>query len=187
MLLQLDVANAADLVESLYSYCAPLLLTGKNQFTDSCTGRRVDARRTVGFTQLPPVLVCHLKRFGFSVRLCQRMKLNTWFDFDLWLRVCDADYALSDIILHSGIVEISHYVSAVRLADGWLLFDDAQVSQIDPATLYEHSTSGGDNDNDNDNDSDGFSAYLLFFAQADGSESPPSTLPPDLRVMFDCE
>jgi hypothetical protein len=74
---------------------------------------------------------------------------------------------------------------------GWLLFDDAQVSQIDPATLYEHSTSGGDSDSDGDSDGDGdgdgFSVYLLFFARTDGGELQPLVLLPDLRAAIDCE
>jgi ubiquitin C-terminal hydrolase len=63
------------------------------------------------------VLVCHRKCFEFSIRLCQRTKLNTRFDFDLWLCVCDADYALFGVIFHSGVAEGSHYVSAVRRVD----------------------------------------------------------------------
>jgi hypothetical protein len=56
------------------------MLTGENQFSDSRPGRKVDARGTMPFSDLPPVLVCHVKRFDFSVRTYQRTKLDKRFD-----------------------------------------------------------------------------------------------------------
>jgi hypothetical protein len=75
--IDLDVANSADIFESLRRHFAASMLTGENQFSDSRPGRKVDARDTMPFSDLPPVLVCHLKRFDFSVRT----KLDKRFDF----------------------------------------------------------------------------------------------------------
>jgi hypothetical protein len=75
--IDLYVANSADIFESLPCHFAASMLTGENQFFHSRPGRKVDARGTMPFSDLSSLLVCHLKRFDFSVRT----KLDKRFDF----------------------------------------------------------------------------------------------------------
>ena len=72
--IQLDVRGCKDVLESLKKYTAKEVLDGENQYDAEALGKQ-DAEKGVIFTQAPPVLTMHLKRFDFDY---QRMVRAKW-------------------------------------------------------------------------------------------------------------
>lgn len=70
--IQLDVKGCANVIESFRRYTAKEMLDGENQYDAEKLGKQ-DAEKGVIFTELPPVLTIHLKRFDFDF---QRMVTN---------------------------------------------------------------------------------------------------------------
>ena len=76
--IQLDVKGCRDVYSSFQKYCEQELLAGENQYdagTDAegqARGKQ-DAEKGVVFTELPPVLTIHLKRFEFDMHQMVRL------------------------------------------------------------------------------------------------------------------
>jgi hypothetical protein len=171
----LDVAACDSLMESIQRHCSPIFLTGDNQYHDSLTGQRLDAKRTVQFTEAPQFLVLHLKRFEFELRTFQRYKIDKHFDLKLELNFAGVQFHLTGMVLHRGSVDYGHYVSTIRDGDKWILMDDSSVAELSDSEAYARAVGGTVGD---------WSAYILFFSRSIATPQDPE-LPPDLREEID--
>jgi ubiquitin C-terminal hydrolase len=65
--IQLDVKDCSSLQDSFQSYITKELLSGDNQYDAGENRGKQDAEKGVIFTEVPPVLTIHLKRFHFDL------------------------------------------------------------------------------------------------------------------------
>ena len=92
--LELTVTGNASVQAALGQFHAAELLSGSNQWhCDEC-GRRRDAVKSLTVSCAPPVLLLHLKRFGFDLATMRRAKVMDAFAFP-------AELSLGDIVASS--------------------------------------------------------------------------------------
>ncbi|KAA0171867.1 hypothetical protein FNF28_00502 [Cafeteria roenbergensis] len=86
--LSVDVKDSSDLASCLRSFVADDLLTGDNAFRADDYDSKIDVRKRCVLSELPDVLVVHLKRFDLDFTTFERVKLNNTVSFpdelDLW-------------------------------------------------------------------------------------------------------
>ncbi|KAA0178362.1 hypothetical protein FNF27_00212 [Cafeteria roenbergensis] len=86
--LSVDVKDSTDLASCLRSFVADDLLTGDNAFRADDYDSKIDVRKRCVLSELPDVLVVHLKRFDLDFTTFERVKLNNTVSFpdelDLW-------------------------------------------------------------------------------------------------------
>lgn len=126
--------------------------------------------------RLPNVLALHLKRFKYQEEAQRFIKLTYRVVFPLELRLFntletspdpDRLYSLWAIVVHIGVgPDSGHYVTIIKSAERWLLFDDENVSEVDEADLpkYFGDTPGVG------------SGYVLFYESVPDSDVPPAPL-----------
>mmetsp|Transcript_25746 Transcript_25746/g.43375 ORF Transcript_25746/g.43375 Transcript_25746/m.43375 type:complete len:1590 (+) Transcript_25746:156-4925(+) len=90
--IQLDVKGCRDVYESFKKYSEKETLSGENQYDagedeDGNARGKQDAEKGVVFTQLPPVLTIHLKRFEFDMNLMGFSKIHDRYAFPLRLEL----------------------------------------------------------------------------------------------------
>lgn len=92
--LQLDVKGCTTLNESFKKYVEKEMLINDNQYDAGEHGKQ-DAEKGVVFTEFPPILTIHLKRFDFDpTRMCFT-KIHDSFEFPARLEV--DDYLADDV------------------------------------------------------------------------------------------
>mmetsp|Transcript_6273 Transcript_6273/g.9471 ORF Transcript_6273/g.9471 Transcript_6273/m.9471 type:complete len:1457 (+) Transcript_6273:112-4482(+) len=130
--IQLDVKDCKDVYDSFRKYIAREILTGENQYDAGDGQGKQDAEKGVIFTELPPVLTIHLKRFEFDMRRLGFAKIHDRFEFPLRLDLnefVDASEAanmekeqggqrnifqLHSVLVHEGDVYGGHYYAFIR-------------------------------------------------------------------------
>ena len=142
----LEVRDITDIQESFKIFKIPDLFTGKNQYNADNIGL-IDAERRHAVREAPDTLVFQLKRFDFDMNTFARIKLNSQFKFPLTLDISPilenpetCEYELQGIIMHSGSSEGGHYYSYIKDSDGWFLYNDSRVSQIEESTVMANAT-----------------------------------------------
>ena len=114
--IQLDVDGCRDIYESFRQYTRRELLEGANQYDAGEGLGKQDAEKGLAFSQLPPILTIHLKRFQFDMRKMGFSKIHDYFAFPLHLNMAEflanrnsngdsADsnsrYSLHSVLVHS--------------------------------------------------------------------------------------
>jgi ubiquitin carboxyl-terminal hydrolase 7 len=143
--LQLQVQGCSGVHHALREFVREDRLTGDNKYNtrDPELGRQ-DARRSVRFKQLPPVLQLHLKRFEFDAHTGGLQKLQQSFAFPTTLKLHrylargaalgapPPVYVLHAVLSHAGDADSGHYIAYVRPRGGkdWYEFDDTRVSKV---------------------------------------------------------
>eukprot|EP01128_Nolandella_sp_AFSM9_P006445 TRINITY_DN3313_c0_g1_i1.p1 TRINITY_DN3313_c0_g1~~TRINITY_DN3313_c0_g1_i1.p1 ORF type:complete len:1495 (-),score=317.09 TRINITY_DN3313_c0_g1_i1:258-4295(-) len=143
--LTLEVVNKTHLNESLDLLVQGDLLDGDNKYKCEKCDKKVNAVRRCTIGDLPNVLVIHLKRFHFDLATFNRMKLNSYLEFEETLNlepytkdgltrrdVAAAnngempppvhpldyyEYKLKGIVVHTGSIDSGHYYSFIRDLD----------------------------------------------------------------------
>ena len=128
---QLDVKGCPTLKDSLEAFVRPEMMVGANQYEAEGFGKQ-DAERFTRFTECPPVLTIHLKRFeynyqtGAMVKVTQRFLFPTSLDLAPYLAKEEQEalgdgvglpYRLHSVLVHSGDVDAGHYYAYVRQDD----------------------------------------------------------------------
>ena len=156
--MSLDIASAgvARVEDALASYLGAETLDKDNKWDCPRCGRVDSAVKQLSVRRCPPVLVLHLKRFGFGTR---SRKLNKAVKFDAELDMApfsspadgdgEARYALTGLVVHCGVsLNLGHYVCYVKASNGvWYEMDDDVVRQVPLQRVLEQP------------------AYLLFYSK----------------------
>ncbi|KAG8387302.1 hypothetical protein BUALT_Bualt02G0007200 [Buddleja alternifolia] len=156
--LQLDVKGCHDVYASFDKYVAVEHLDGDNKYQAEQHGLQ-DAKKGVLFTDFPPVLQLHLKRFEYDFVRDVMVKINDRYEFPFELDLDrdngkylspDADrrvrnlYTLHSVLVHSGGVNGGHYYAFIRptLSGQWYKFDDERVTKEDMNKALEELYGG---------------------------------------------
>ncbi|KAJ2715279.1 hypothetical protein H4R19_001289 [Coemansia spiralis] len=178
-----DINEHTSVTSCLNQFAAGELLCHNNKFyCDSCGGLQ-EAELRMRLKRLPNILALHLKRFKYHEGLGRYVKLSYRVNFPTELRVPnttedtrDVLYTLSGIVVHLGGGPLhGHYISIVRSADRWVLFDDDCVEVI---AEHELGNYFGDYPNFG-------SGYVLFYERTDFDPAQfdlPRPHAPDPRV-----
>ena len=166
--IHLDVKGMTSIRESIQDFFAVETLTGDNQYFDSETKEKIDAKHYSRITRLPSFLVCHLKRFDYDLHTFQGTKLDSALVIDDNITIDPGtQYNLVGAVLHSGSAHGGHYVSALQSSSEspWVICDDTKVIPMSTAEVFRVINGGTPG---------GWSAYILFFRKA---TIPVSTAP----------
>ncbi|CAI9094723.1 OLC1v1030510C1 [Oldenlandia corymbosa var. corymbosa] len=156
--IQLDVKGCNDVYASFNKYVEIERLEGDNKYQAEEHGLQ-DAKKGVLFTDFPPVLQLHFKRFEYDVSQDTMVKINDRYEFPLQLDLDrengkylspDADksvrnlYTLHSVLVHSGGVRGGHYYAFIRpsLSDQWYKFNDDIVTKEDVNQALEEQFGG---------------------------------------------
>jgi hypothetical protein len=159
--LSLDIRSVSTLQATFPSFLQAELL---NQIQTDLRGK-IDARRTTRIRKLPKVLVLHLKRFEYNLRMHARQKICSLLEFPAELDVTSllenprpSKYRLWGIVLHSGTADGGHYQSLIKTGPKWFRFDDSCVTKF-PIDKLKSEAFGG-------HAVTGPCALLLFYEQS---------------------
>lgn len=84
--IQLDVKGCKDIYCSFEKYIHVEKLCDENQYDAGKEhGGKQDAYKGVYFSQFPPVLTIHLKRFDFDLMTMNFQKIHDHYEFPIWL------------------------------------------------------------------------------------------------------
>ncbi|XP_073291911.1 ubiquitin C-terminal hydrolase 13-like isoform X2 [Primulina huaijiensis] len=156
--LQLDVKGCHDVYDSFDKYVAVEHLEGDNKYHAEQYGLQ-DAEKRVLFSDFPPVLQLHLKRFEYDFGRNIMVKINDYYEFPLQLDLDldngkylsqEADrsirnlYTLHSVLVHRGDVHGGHYYAFIRpaLSSQWYRFDDEHVTKEDMRKALEEQYGG---------------------------------------------
>lgn len=172
--LSLAINEADSLTDALKSFTKVETVDDVNHACENCC-QPVQVLKQLTVSQLPDVLVIHLKRFiGYEF---SSEKVHKIIDYpkvlDMEPFVCDTQlnmgqlkYELYAVLVHSGYtLNFGHYYCFVRSSpDGWYEMDDWQVNRVTEGTVLNQQ------------------AYILFYFRQ-GSPWFSSSLEPE--VMSD--
>ncbi|KAJ3559571.1 hypothetical protein NP233_g11233 [Leucocoprinus birnbaumii] len=186
--LSIDIEQNSSVTACLRSFSASEMLCQKNKFfCDSCCDLQ-EAEKRMKIKKLPNVLALHLKRFKFQEDVQKNIKLAYRVAFPHELRLfntvddlenADRLYNLFAIVVHIGNgPHHGHYISIVKSAGVWLVFDDDNVFPIPEGDIPKYF-----------GDSNSGSAYVLYYQAVDvdldslGLKAPESPLIPESIVV----
>lgn len=170
--LSIDVEQNSSLTNCLFNFSSiETLSRGDKFFCDKCCSLQ-EAQKRMKIKKMPKILVVHLKRFKFIEQLQQYKKLSyrVVFPLELILQNTSHDavhpdnrYNLFAVVVHVGSgPNHGHYVSMIKSANTWLLFDDDDIRVIQEGDLT--SCFGSANDIVSNTDC----GYLLFYQATEG-------------------
>jgi len=165
--LSIDVEQNSSLTNCLFNFSSiETLSRGDKFFCDKCCSLQ-EAQKRMKIKKLPKILVVHLKRFKFIEQIQQYKKLSyrVVFPMELILQNTSHDavhpetrYSLFAVVVHVGSgPNHGHYVSMIKSANTWLLFDDDNIELMQESDLM--SCFGSANDIVSNTDC----GYLLFY------------------------
>ncbi|KAJ5542931.1 hypothetical protein N7535_005353 [Penicillium sp. DV-2018c] len=161
--IQCEIKGKATLEDSLRAYVAGEVMQGDNKYSCTSCGRHVDAVKRACLKDVPDNVIFHLKRFDFDMVNMLRSKINDEFQFPHHIdmtpytveHLSDPEqpitpdmFELVGILVHTGTAESGHYYSYTleRPSSGgepsWVEFNDADVTQFDPATMADQCFGG---------------------------------------------
>ncbi|KAH9486405.1 Ubiquitin carboxyl-terminal hydrolase 4 [Psilocybe cubensis] len=186
--LSIDIEQNSSVTACLRQFSASEMLCQRNKFfCDSCCDLQ-EAEKRMKIKKLPNVLALHLKRFKYQEDVGKYIKLayRVAFPFELRLfntvdDIDDADrlYNLFAIVVHIGNgPHHGHYISIIKTAGTWLVFDDDNVYSIPEGDIPKYF-----------GDSNSGSAYVLYYQAEDidlaglGLRTPETTLPLEVPAI----
>ena len=152
-------------------------LDGENQYMDSAK-KKYDAKISIQFTKLPPILFIQLKRFDYNYVTGSMTKLNTRIEYPEKLDLChylnekDSTFSLYGVIVHKGDKSFGHYYCYIKSKDKvWRKFNDNRVSRVSMSEVLDANFGGSKQDfkvsSKNeiyiDEEEKNESAYILFY------------------------
>ncbi|KAH9248484.1 hypothetical protein BASA81_013810 [Batrachochytrium salamandrivorans] len=173
--LELTLKNETDITGCLQTLFLPEQLIGENQYHCGVCECRVNAKRKLELTKLPPILNLQLLRFVFDPVSLAKRKTKESINIPEELELAPGIwYDLKAILFHKGqSANAGHYVSEILCRDGeWWIFNDHAVErrQLSKRASGTKNSSSGD-------------AYMVIYHQRQSgvSEVDCRTLaPPEL-------
>jgi ubiquitin carboxyl-terminal hydrolase 12/46 len=177
--LSVEVGQNASLTSCLKSFSAAEHMKGDSKyFCEACTSYQ-EAELRMRIKQLPKVLVVQLKRFKYIERLNALKKLSYRVAYPIELRLfnttddaVDGDrlYDLVAVVVHVGSrMNSGHYISIVKSANHWLVYDDDTVEVV-PESFLERLFGMTETQQANSKQHSE-TAYILFYAASEGAAS----------------
>jgi len=162
MVCQLEVKGKRSIKESLDLYVEGEMLEGENKYLCGECNEKRDAQKRACFSELPNILILHLKRFEFDLELLRKIKVNDHCEFPMTLDMTKYTlegleggdnlksndyytYDLVGILVHSGTSDSGHYYSYIKDRfdpENWLFFNDSEVSTFDPSSIPQSCFGG---------------------------------------------
>ena len=147
-------------------------LEGDNLYFDEYDGCKKDAKITLKFRKLPPILLIQLKRFDISKE--QRgVKINSFLEYpdilNLKLPKENSIFSLYSVIVHRGDTVSGHYFSYLKLfinkKERWVKFDDEQVSEVTNNEVFNANYGIHENQLINSFSKRNENAYILIYVK----------------------
>ncbi|KAJ3195854.1 hypothetical protein HK101_010832 [Irineochytrium annulatum] len=146
--LSVDIEQHSSVTSCLRNFSVSETLCQKDKFfCDQCCSLQ-EAEKRMKIKRLPSILALHLKRFKYQERLQRHVKLSYRVVFPMELRLFstsddaeDGDrlYALSSVIVHIGNGPThGHYITLVKSATNWVLFDDENVEVVEESEIQRY-------------------------------------------------
>ena len=149
-------------------------LDGDNQYQDSAK-KKYDAKISLQFTKLPPILFIQLKRFNYDfgdiTKNNTRIEYPEKLDLNHYMNEKDNKFSLYGVIVHKGDNRFGHYFCYIKSKDEvWRKFNDHKVRRVDLSYVLDDNFGGTKKDfkiiNNNieiiEEEIDE-SAYILFY------------------------
>ena len=87
--LQLEVKDCENVMDSFRKYTKGEMLQGENQYDAGEQHGKQDAKMSVSFESLPPVLHLHLMRYEYNAKFGAMVKLHNRHEFPLVLNLSE--------------------------------------------------------------------------------------------------
>ena len=149
--LQLNVRGCSTLGSAFEGYFASEVLDGDNRYSAPGEGLQTAVRKSV-IKSAPPVLMLHLKRFDFDLRLQKQTKVNDRQEYPMEIDISpyteqegkEAVYTLMSVLVHSGDVNAGHYYAFVYSSalGAWYRFDDERVVRVSERDVMTENFGG---------------------------------------------
>lgn len=123
-------------IDCITEYCKVEGLIGDNGRINEKTKLKQDVNKRILFWSLPPVLIIHIKRWGYDGRKNKQHVTtnNDYLDMRNFINGYNKEsyiYELYGVCNHSGSSNGGHYTSNVCVADGsWRNFNDTSITKI---------------------------------------------------------
>ena len=167
--LSLQVRDCPSIRDSLRKYVA------KDKIENYDTGDPKIGRQTVDvcmqFSEFPPLLQLHLKRYEFDLKTLAPVKVDSSFEFPVDLDLSEfapkskqcLKYQLYGVFVHDGHAGGGHYYVYLRpgCQNKWYRFNDSRVHMVDEATAVARNFGGSAVQKCT------FSAYMLMYVRSD--------------------
>jgi len=169
--LSIDVEQNSSLTNCLFNFSSiETLSRGDKFYCDKCCSLQ-EAQKRMKIKKLPKILVVHLKRFKFieQLNVYKKLSYRVMFPLEIILQNTSRDavqpekrYNLFSVVVHVGSgPNHGHYVSMIKSANTWLLFDDDNIDVIQESELTSCFGSSQDVVANTD------CGYLLFYQMSD--------------------
>ena len=160
--LQLEVKDCETVMDSFRKYTKGEMLQGENQYDAGEQHGKQDAKMSVSFESLPPVLHLHLMRYEYNAKFGAMVELHNRHEFPLVLNLSeflsDAEekeevFLLHSVLVHSGGMQCGHYTGYIRpflgdkdpeRSDRWFCFDDDHVYSVTSKEAVESNFGGNE-------------------------------------------
>lgn len=150
---QLPIKDKSNIYESLNAYTEEEDLKDDNKYDAGEEHGKQDAVKGLKFTQLPPVLLLHLRRFEYDFNLDRNVKITTRHELQESINLRDyvkgdtgedLDYELFGILTHQGTTAgAGHYITFIRPEmKKWYKFNDEYVSQVSLDYVKKYAEGG---------------------------------------------
>ena len=137
--LHISTDASSPLLERLLKLFQPETLEGENAFWCGDCQESHRATKTLSYTNIPTILIIHLKRLLPGGKIHNHTPFDTTLDMEPFmtpgLRSAQRMELIS-IISHQGTGKNRHYVAATKKLTEWILYDDATTTQLTPAQLH---------------------------------------------------
>ena len=167
--LSLQVRDCPNIRDSLRKYVA------KDKIENYDTGDPKIGRQTVDvcmqFSEFPPLLQLHLKRYEFDLKRLAPVKVDSSFEFPVELDLSEFSpkskqclkYQLYGVFVHDGHAGGGHYYVYLRpgCQNKWYRFNDSLVHIVDERTAVARNFGGSALQKCT------FSAYMLMYVRSD--------------------
>jgi len=138
--LHVDEDSHTSLGERLLNFFQPETLEGDNSYwCDTCI-RPCRATKTLSYTQVPTILMIHLKRLILGRKIQAHVPFDTALDMQPYLAPGHTSTLIMEligIITHQGTKEQGHYVTITRKGNEWISYNDAIVTQVTVTELLQ--------------------------------------------------
>jgi len=169
--LSIDVEQNTSITSCLKNFSNTETLCSDNKFKcDQCSTYQ-EAHKRMRVKSLPTILALHLKRFKYMEQFNRHIKVSHRVVFPLELRLFntsddavnpDRMYDLVAVVVHCGSgPNRGHYISIVKSAGFWLVFDDDLVDKIEPSAIEDFFGLTADIQKSSE------TGYILFYQSLD--------------------
>jgi len=131
--------TSSPLLERLLKLFQPEILDGENAFWCGDCQESHPATKTLACTNIPTILIIHLKRLLPGGTIHNHIPFETTLDMEPFMTpelMSAQKMELIGIISHQGTGKNGHYVAATKKGTEWILYDDSITTQLTLTQLH---------------------------------------------------